>query len=413
MKASNITKYFPDQDVRTVITGGSTKKVGGKSLARNILRSDNREKVVERFLQCLAANKDEKCCKETLYKFAVIWQRPEYKTAFSDRITTSCQKILEPFKKKIDKKIAKDAPIIYDAFPEEVCLLSNFKDKFKDRKSAGELLRLIKTNSNELDTSITTLPRTISKHPEYRKRGYHTSPFDHNRLGREVEGTYLNASEVHLKDGPKYIFAAIPRDSVTIADYYHCLMQKGTKVVVTTNPTLESEDCRPFWLNTELEKVTFRDGWTIREIATNVLMKNKSSKGPELIQRTLNVTKGGEAKTITHLHYENWPDHKAAPDDEMLSALVHKINELQTTNDHPIAINCKGGIGRTGTLAIAHLAIHEIKKQLKAGKKKDEVSLNIAKMIYSLRKERRGMVSHKEQILQIYRLIHEYYKTLD
>jgi len=68
---------------------------------------------------------------------------------------------------------------------------------------------------------------------------------------------------------------------------------------------------------------------------------------------------------------------------------MHKINSPL------IAINCHGGVGRTGLTALCYDLLKEVDAQVKAGRKLHEVEINPAEMLMQLRHQGRDML-HQE-----------------
>ena len=93
-----------------------------------------------------------------------------------------------------------------------------------------------------------------------------------------------------------------------------------------------------------------------------------------LFETTLTLSNG---KVLTHLHYEGWCDGTPVPDVHLFQLMLDRMRELNQ-NDAPIAINCKGGVGRSGFTLIAYaLERAELSRPI-----------NLVEMIYALRKQR-------------------------
>jgi protein tyrosine phosphatase len=78
----------------------------------------------------------------------------------------------------------------------------------------------------------------------------------------------------------------------------------------------------------------------------------------------------------------------------------------------PVGINCKGGVGRTGVLATVVYGMQHIDEQLADGKKFNDISINLAELNYDLRRERRGLVSHSGQFVQVHKALGNYARTI-
>ena len=176
---------------------------------------------------------------------------------------------------------------------------------------------------------------------------------------------------------------------------------KGTRVVVSLHETGEAKGrCHDFWKEDRIKEMAFRDGWTLR--ITEVLDGNKDqSSGPRIIETTYEASRGEEKRTITHLHYDGWHDQSAIPDVTLLGTLIRRIEDLSPDRKIPIAINCHGGVGRTGTLTVCYDQFKECKQQLAAGTTSDRVVVNVPERLYALRKQRPNLIGQKSQFSQI------------
>ena len=104
---------------------------------------------------------------------------------------------------------------------------------------------------------------------------------------------------------------------------------------------------------------------------------------------------------MIHLHYVGWKDRKAIPDERLYQKLLDRMKELSPIGNAPISINCRGGVGRTGTTAAAYALEYSGKKMV-----------NIPQTIFDLRKQRKGMVGQETQFSQVYSVLGRYFGQL-
>src|SRR5574338_554690 len=108
-----------------------------------------------------------------------------------------------------------------------------------------------------------------------------------------------------------------------------------------------------FGKKARLKKIKRRNGSKIhfvdsKEIA-KVKPKNKKRITPQIVETKLESYKG----RITHLHFDGWRDKSALPSENLLMDLLDKIESLSSHPDVPVAINCKGGAGRSGMIGVS------------------------------------------------------------
>jgi protein-tyrosine phosphatase len=92
----------------------------------------------------------------------------------------------------------------------------------------------------------------------------------------------------------------------------------------------------------------------------------------------------------------DWPSH-SFPEDELFEQYVYQFEQMADAcfaQGGSVAVHCRAGVGRTGTLIAAYL----IKKQLDSGVHPDPWGL-----ILELRQYRRGFVSNEVQLAGLYR----------
>ena len=210
----------------------------------------------------------------------------------------------------------------------------------------------------------------------------------------------------------KYILAACPSKEKSIAKFYDTCIEKKVRVIITANQVGESGKCPAYWKNKILKELKLSHGWSIEHDKSKKTVLATGKKGSKIVERTLVAKKGSEERKIIHMHYVKWEDRMPSPDVDLLMKLLDRKDEIQKGHDVPVAINCKAGRGRTGTIAVADLARKEIDAQLQSGTKLDKVRVNIPEMIYEMRKQRPSILGRVSQVQHVYALLGKQYARL-
>lgn len=440
MRLEKMKDLFP-HELRAVLTGGKETEVS-KRFASNLFESKKREKLIPIYLKVIEDNANSKTYHDNCVKLIDLYasEFKQVKDKLPKALRKESERVIGVFQKKVGKKNGSKSDSKYESkgefhkFPKEWTTLSEIGRIAKDHKKLKEIHAEIKDRAGRKDKKLANMSVKDSQKSANKVKNGHTRPFDYNRSGREIPGFFINASDVKFKGIQNYILAGCPQDKHAVGRYYDVVIKQKASVLITTNQPGEGGGCPAFWTNKVLSQVKLRDGWEIQKLdnKTKVLAEgtkphfpkttknvNKLSKDevkkflPRIVERHLVAKKDGEKdRKIIHLHYENWHDRKPAPDLDLLETLLDRRDELHNSKGTPIVINCRGGIGRTGTVALADYCRKEIDARLKAGEKLDKIRLNIPEMLYRMRQQRSRMVSSPSQLSQAYAQAYTYYKRL-
>lgn len=213
-------------------------------------------------------------------------------------------------------------------------------------------------------------------------------PYDQTRSCKELDGFYINASDVHTPV-QSYLVTQGPLEH-TISDFWQAILHKDSRVIVTLcMPTEEGQDkCANFW-----HFSTINCGqWTITPGKEYTQATCPFIDSHRLVIRTFVARSAKEARTIYQVHYENWPDGKT-PDLGLFIKLLDTVDSLSSNTRRPITVHCSAGIGRSGTF----VAAHSLRKELRQVNAQKFVRLNIPKAIFYLRCQRIGLVGTSKQ----------------
>ncbi len=214
-------------------------------------------------------------------------------------------------------------------------------------------------------------------------------PWNHTlvRLKHAPFGSYINANHISLGDR-KFIATQGPTDT-TFDDFLQMLAENGAKAIATAVMPKESDrdKCYNYW-NGAPEKTIFQE------------VEKKHPQ--EIIERELSFLPYGPnpdvaepLKTVTQLHFQNWPD-QGIPN---MDLFIKYLNLLDSYGlEEPLVVHCSAGIGRTGVVMACLFIMDEIKRQCQNNVPVEEIQLNIPQTVMSLRLQRHpDMVQTYEQ----------------
>ena len=258
-------------------------------------------------------------------------------------------------------------------------------------------------------TKITQLTGFIQKPSHDAKKQCHKDknrtnrylPFDENRTCREIQDFYLSASDV-VSFQNHYIVAQAPLEE-TLKDFWKAILHRNCALIVTAAMPVEEKEVKahPYWIKEEFPVKT--TGWVISHSGKNDTILYTNGK-ERIVKRTFLAfcKKTNQTRTITQLHYENWPDNDA-PSFDLFCKLLEETDQFPSSVKNPILVHCSAGVGRSGTFVACHSLRQEIRHQ-KALFAKKEPHVNIPETVLILRQQRKGMVATRKQLRTIYKM---------
>ncbi len=303
----------------------------------------------------------------------------------------------------------------YDQFPEQWCSFEDLYERsvrLKSTLSEGQgIIDEIKRRV-QADPLIASLSTLESEGREGVSR--FNPPYDVNRAARQIPGAYVNGSDVYTSL-QNFLIMGCPRGARDTSDFFDTVLQQGIKVLVSLHQRDEAQErYHDFWENSRLETLTLRDGWSIKKVNETVLDQKEMEEGgtrvPRIVESTLLATRGEESVELTHLHYDGWRDKNPMPSEELLETLYRRVEMLSPSPKTPVAINCKGGVGRSGTCAVGLYVRRYIRKALVEGV---DLRVNIPEIIYrEFRRRRSGIIGQPTQLAQVYSMAAQYYQRV-
>lgn len=275
----------------------------------------------------------------------------------------------------------------YGIFPAATQPLSNFKEISKDIPLAHHWESEIQRHAKNDPEMI----RLRKKRDETHAAGF----------------TY---DVIQSRNSPKMVVHGSPRSDREncVEEFYKMILNEKVRVIVALNTFSDWEKAISYYDNEQLAatntgwKITCTETKVLYEgaFATNIPKKIQKKLGDltlddralapyrvRLEERTLIAKKDGETRTITHLHYVNWPDHSEAPDLAALELLIQRQESLIEHTNEPVSIHCQGGIGRTLGYIQCIWMRKEIREAIKLGEQVEEKQFNLPEMTYELKKQ--------------------------
>jgi len=355
MKIDKFYEIFPDHkyhELNKVLTGGvkKLKEIDRDNAIRNLLQANNPQ------LEASFLNAVQKCRK-------FDWICDKLKTDFADMKAASNTE-----------------------FPKESCLLSHLhtrKDELeKDKHKLATVL------SDEIKKRIKKDPLVV-KDSHYSLKG---------------AAGLIKSSDVKTKH-QDFVLSCCPRTVKAARHYFEQCLRQNTTVFVSLLESHEATSrCNNFWSSKVLHSHPDFGG-IIKSTTSKVWAQRKQ----RIVETEILFSNG---KKATFFHHEGWKDHFPAPDRHLLASLVNHVLKINGSKDAPIAVNCRGGVGRTAVFAVTAYLRREVDAQLASGVPLSKISINIPEALYLFKRQREELLGNRSQLVQLYAIMHDYYLEL-
>lgn len=148
---------------------------------------------------------------------------------------------------------------------------------------------------------------------------------------------------------------------------------------------------------------------------------------PTVLLREITLTRFGQSRSITQLHYSGWPDFGVPTDPAHLLAIIRTCREEvrrhgQTIDDKeaydalPIVVHCSAGCGRTGTfctvdsvVATLEARMREREESITGFQSDDSTEDLIERTVEDFRIQRLSMVQTLRQFVLCYETVLEWF----
>jgi len=253
-----------------------------------------------------------------------------------------------------------------------------------------------KIHWDKVFSQITTISKQIKKTasygllPEHIQKNIHLGcvPYDETRTLRDIKGFYISASDV-LTPEQGYIVGEMPIASTEDAFWRAIVETDARTIVALVTPTDAA-----YWDDSRFPKKVHR--WTIEKISEKEIAKSPFFPSHRIVQRLFKLSDSdrNEGRIVTHLHYENWPDHDA-PEATLFHWLLALVDTVHPESCYPIFVHCAAGIGRSGTF----VAAHSLRKDIQQLKDRNSLHyVSIARRILEIRMQRKHLLGNPIQL---------------
>jgi protein tyrosine phosphatase len=289
--------------------------------------------------------------------------------------------------RKARESTVRPQPILLKKFPEYCAQMLDTPTRLG---SEYQLLATLSADISEANSCVN------GQLPENRRKNRYINilPYDATRVTLDlIDGDpnshYINASFIKgYSDEIEYIATQGPKEE-TCLDFWRMVFQHDVRVIVMVTNLIEQDKvkCHQYYPNWQ-ESEAFGD---------MTIHCNTQTEFPIHTARTLVLMKGNKKRTLSHLHFREWPDFGVPQSTDVM------IHFCQTVRHHALAaegglilVHCSAGVGRTGTL----IAVDNLLQHISENKKVD-----IFGTVFKLRKQRVNMVQTEGQYTYIYRCI--------
>ncbi|KYM80929.1 Receptor-type tyrosine-protein phosphatase zeta [Atta colombica] len=216
------------------------------------------------------------------------------------------------------------------------------------------------------------------------------------RLNNDTLTEYINASYVRgPKNATKYYIACQAPIESTVTDFWRMIWEQQSKVIIMLTDLVENEveKCTEYIPPSEITDCHRLYG------DFQVTLKKRETKEKYAISTLhLKNLENNTFREVFHIWYL-WPVTGVQSDGTGLIAVLLEARALQRGGPGPIVVHCSPGTGRTGTLIALDLGIrqYEITR-----------TVDVPRVVYTIRRDRAGAVQTKEQYAFIYKALNLY-----
>ncbi|XP_048478527.1 tyrosine-protein phosphatase non-receptor type 4 [Plutella xylostella] len=245
-----------------------------------------------------------------------------------------------------------------------------------DCLASGAALRQFDALPRRLLDEPITASRLPANVPANRYRDI--APYDKTRviLKNGSHGDYINASYINMEIPNSdqvltYIATQGPLPS-TIGDFWQMVWESESNLIVmlTVLTELGRAKCAQYWA---------RVGGDLRATSDLTATTASEQNHGHYVRRQITLKHtDGASRVVTQLQYTAWPDH-GVPDDRAAfvrftqlctrlrrPALPKPVCELEGEDsilETPMIVHCSAGVGRTGALVLAELALALLRRR--------------------------------------------------
>jgi len=219
---------------------------------------------------------------------------------------------------------------------------------------------------------------------------------------------YINANFVHgvHKDGQSAYIAAQAPLPHTMYDFWRMIWEQHIQIIVMLTRLNEGgkNKANRYWPS--------KDKKTWNDITVHLISSNTSPSKQYKVKKFV-ITRSNKKRRITQFHYMGWPDHGVPENPVELVEMLEFINttvekkedkvatkKMKPKKTDPLLIHCSAGIGRTGAFIVIDTVLKKFREEGHNSKILDNLSLK--PILSSIRQQRPGMITQKEQYIFCY-----------
>ncbi|XP_046750398.1 mucin-17 isoform X2 [Diprion similis] len=216
------------------------------------------------------------------------------------------------------------------------------------------------------------------------------------KINNEPLTEYINASYVRgPKNATKYYIACQAPIESTVADFWRMIWEQQSKVIIMLTDIVENgvEKCVDYIPPSEVT-----DCHRLYGDYQVTLKKHEAKEKYAISTLHLKNLENNTYREVSHIWYL-WPTNGVPSDATGLIAILLEARALQRGAPGPIVVHCSPGTGRTGTLIALDLGIrqYEITR-----------TVDVPRVVYTIRRDRAGAVQTKEQYAFVYKGLNLY-----
>eukprot|EP00040_Diaphanoeca_grandis_P025664 m.142534 g.142534 ORF g.142534 m.142534 type:complete len:1924 (-) comp30257_c1_seq1:354-6125(-) len=218
-------------------------------------------------------------------------------------------------------------------------------------------------------------------------------------IGDNEQTRFINANFVQSYDKvPRRYIATQGPLPETVNAFWRMVWETNSRAIVMVTGLVERgiRKCARYWPKSLYNQVADVGDVDFGEI--NVRIFAGFRKDGFVTSKFL-VRHGEETREIWHFWFDSWPDHGVPVRYEPVLAMLQSCRAWSNDVAHPWVVHCSAGIGRTGTfIGVDH------------GVQLFETTgvVDVLEIIYALRRDRGGMVQHREQAEFILKVLTHY-----
>ncbi|KAG5830895.1 hypothetical protein ANANG_G00298040 [Anguilla anguilla] len=204
---------------------------------------------------------------------------------------------------------------------------------------------------------------------------------------------YINASFIDGYRQKDHYMATQGPLAQTVEDFWRMVWEWRCHsiVMLTELQEREQDKCFQYWpaegtvthgdYAVEIKGDTLCDSFSLRDLVLTYVPENQT-------------------RFVRHFHFHGWPEVGIPAEGKgMIDFIAAVQRQQQKSGNHPIAVHCSAGAGRTGTF----IALSNILERVKA-----EGLLDVFQTVKSLRMQRPHMVQTVEQYDFCYRVVQDF-----